>query len=152
MFSDFLNKNHNQPGIPYAKNVTINEHRAPTDKSVQLLNEMQDKARKNIIQSVKIESNVCTAIVICFSDDVMRNRLNWLLRFKLNEKEYILEDYFEDEKLGQYRYSEFDFFDPRMIHFKSLIVKRLAEKISSIITDKVSADIMNMSKQIHDKL
>ena len=35
--------------VPYEKSVTINEYKAPTDKSVELLNEFEKKAHENII-------------------------------------------------------------------------------------------------------
>ena len=39
--------------VPHEMTVTIN--RAPTDQSVALLNEMQDKAVKNLIKTVNIK-------------------------------------------------------------------------------------------------
>jgi len=139
-------------GIPYAQNITIKEHKAPTDKSIRLLNEMQEKAKKNIIQSVKIESGFCTGIVIAFSDDVFRNRLNWVLRFKLNEKDYIIEGIFEDDKLSFPEYTRFDIYSSAWLHCKEMIVRRFAEKVSSVITNKIMADIMNIEQPIFGKL
>lgn len=37
--------------------IEIHEHRAPTDKSVELLNEMQEKAFKNVIASFRTSFN-----------------------------------------------------------------------------------------------
>ena len=40
--------------------VTIKEHRAPTDESVKLLREMEDKAKKSVEAENKIEETVAT--------------------------------------------------------------------------------------------
>lgn len=38
-------------------NVTVKEVRAPTDESIRLLNEMQEKARQNILDAFTIKNN-----------------------------------------------------------------------------------------------
>ncbi len=48
--------------VPYTKsvhetrNVTSHEHRAPTDESVRLLREMEEKARDSVFATIKCES------------------------------------------------------------------------------------------------
>jgi hypothetical protein len=39
------------------KNVKVEEKRAPTDKSVELLNESQEKPNENLIRSTRIKNN-----------------------------------------------------------------------------------------------
>ena len=52
--------------VPYEKDVTIHEHRAPTDESVRLLNEFEEKARKNIIHKISVNENNLNAVSIIF--------------------------------------------------------------------------------------
>lgn len=39
------------------RNVTINEHRAPTDESVKLLKEMEEKAEAKLIEAIRLDGN-----------------------------------------------------------------------------------------------
>lgn len=48
---------------PTHKTVNINEHRAPTDDSVRLLREMEQKANENILKSTKVDNNLFTAVL-----------------------------------------------------------------------------------------
>jgi hypothetical protein len=78
---------------PYEKSVTVHEHKAPTDKSVEVLNEMQEKARSNIIAAIKIEENFLKAVAIYYRDEMIVDRMTYHIRFELNGKEYTIEDH-----------------------------------------------------------
>ena len=82
--------------VPYEKNVTVHEHKAPTDKSVELLNEMQEKAQRNIITTIKIEENFLKAVVIYYRDEMVMDRMTYHIRFELNGKEYMIEDHIDN--------------------------------------------------------
>ena len=81
--------------MPYEKSVTIHEHKAPTEKSVELLNQMQEKAQRNIIATIKIEENFLKAVAIYYHDEMVVNRITYHIRFELNGKEYTIEDYID---------------------------------------------------------
>ena len=83
--------------VPYCKEVNITEKKAPTDESVRLLNEMQDKAQRNIIATIKIEENFLKAVAIYYRDEMVMDRITYHIRFKLNGKEYTIEDYIDIE-------------------------------------------------------
>lgn len=79
--------------VPYEKSVTVNEHRAPTDKSVELLNEFEKKAHENIIYKTKIEQNHLKAIAIYYQDDIVSNRMHFHVKFELNGFETLISDF-----------------------------------------------------------
>jgi len=85
--------------VPYEKTVTVTEHRAPTDHSVELLNEFTEKAKQNIIDTIHIKNNVIECVVVYYSDDLLKDRINFWLRFKLNDKEYKLNGDIEKTEL-----------------------------------------------------
>ena len=87
--------------VPYEKKVTVHEHRAPTDESVKLLNEMQEKALRNIIATIKIEQNFLKAAAIYFRDDVVKDRMTYHIRFELNGKEYRIEGHIDNFEWSQ---------------------------------------------------
>ncbi len=86
----------NTVNVPYEKNVTVHEHKAPTDKSVELLNELEEKARKNIVYKTKIEQNYLKAIAIYYTDDLITNRIHFYIKFKLNGVKILISDYIDD--------------------------------------------------------
>jgi len=71
-------------------NVKITEQRAPTDDSVRLLKEMQEKSRADLIGSYIIEDNSFNGVM-----DVYKNAMTLtntvVVRFYLNNIEYITE-------------------------------------------------------------
>lgn len=85
--------------VPYEKSVTVHEHRAPTDKSVALLNELTQSAKDNIIDSVHIQNNVVECAVIFYRGNVMRDEYDFGLRFKLNGHEYKLQGIINSHEL-----------------------------------------------------
>jgi hypothetical protein len=78
-----------------ASKVTIHEHKAPTDKSVELLSEMQEKAKDKIIATIPIEENFLKAVVIYYEDEFLMDRVHYHIKFVLNGKEYIIKDYID---------------------------------------------------------
>ena len=58
----------NRPDPPKSINskVKIDNHRAPTDESIKIYNEMLEKAEKNIIAQFKIPSNIVEGRVVVF--------------------------------------------------------------------------------------
>lgn len=68
-------------------NKTVKEYRAPTDDSVKLLNEMQNKALENLLGQVKIQNNDFEVVAYSFADPLNFAK-NVYLKYKLGHKEY----------------------------------------------------------------
>lgn len=66
---------------------TVNEHRAPTDKSVELLLEMENAAKDTLISITRLENNEMKATWHVFENCFSR-RLEVVCRFELNGKEH----------------------------------------------------------------
>ena len=78
--------------VPYEKEMTINEHRAPTDKSVELLNEFEKEAKNNLIDKLEFRDNVLDCDMLFFREGVGMgiDEVDIFLVFKLNGKDYKL--------------------------------------------------------------
>ncbi|MFZ2287596.1 MAG: hypothetical protein WAV93_11475 [Bacteroidales bacterium] len=50
------------PG-PTNSSVTVHEHRAPTDESIRLLRELEQKANENVLKSTRVDNNSFTAVL-----------------------------------------------------------------------------------------
>lgn len=70
---------------------TIHEHKAPTDESVRILNEMEEKARENIIRKFVIDDNILNGCIVEFKDDRYAHDRIVQFRFTLNGREHLHE-------------------------------------------------------------
>jgi hypothetical protein len=70
--------------VPYEK--TIIEKKAPTDDSIKLLNEFQEKATHNIIDSICIKNNIIEGIAIEVNESVWDFSTSIFFKFILNGK------------------------------------------------------------------
>lgn len=72
----------------------VHEHRAPTDASIRLLNEMEDKARRNIIAKVQINDNTLNGVGIVYADQthtMAKTGIYVSVKFSINRTEYTFE-------------------------------------------------------------
>lgn len=67
----------------YPQYVTVNEHRAPTDESVKILRDAEDRAQKSIVQSTRVE-NCPIDVVLHKMDDHLNCTQKFACIFKLN--------------------------------------------------------------------
>lgn len=97
---------------------TVNENRAPTDESVRLLKEFEERATEKIYSLIKIDSNrfKVSWYVICEHDT-----MQWkaLCKFQMNEEEHKLQ-------------IELDPFQNEEEHFQ-VIKKAIVDRVSEII-------------------
>lgn len=76
--------------VPYIKNVEITEKRAPTDESIHLYKEMEEKAEQKVISKETFNDNVLNGVVVyiensyAFSYDNVKAHI----RFSINSKDY----------------------------------------------------------------
>lgn len=108
----------------YPQNITVNEHKAPTDDSIKLLEVMQEKTYKSIISQFSVETNILSGLVTCFNKDFVHGlgyRVLW--QFKLNDERF---EFDEDFKL-----SEINLSNPIDI------IHKLYEKASKVIVEKM---------------
>jgi len=68
----------------------VHEHRAPTDESVALLKEMEEKAQEKLLRSYKLDTNDFNAVWHVMQDNLhMVHRV--LIQFELNGKTHDIE-------------------------------------------------------------
>jgi hypothetical protein len=111
--------------VPY---VNIHEHLAPTDESVKILNDFEEKARKNIIHKVKVETNTIIAMGIYFRDEMVDNRVHFDIKFSLNGKEVLIQDYVDEFEWREEMLEMYMGFGSQVIY--KLVMKKMAEMIA----------------------
>ena len=72
--------------VPYEKTVNIN--RAPTDQSVKLLKEFEEKAVENIIDKIHVNDNNINGLVLVKQIQLNPFNHKFYWKFTLNGKEY----------------------------------------------------------------
>lgn len=100
MFDTHVNKSFS---VPYAKDVTVHEHKAPTDKSIKMLNEFRKEAVKSVVDSLSVKDNTFNLEVRLFSCDFQLNN-KIVCKFSINGREFVLE--YDGEKIEQHRLAE----------------------------------------------
>lgn len=94
LFSDnHYHKHDNSTHIRYPD--TIKEVKAPTDESVRLLNEFQEKALDNLISKVEVKDNLVEGTVMAFemgcTTAAIQFEIKIICKFKINGHEYVVE-------------------------------------------------------------
>jgi hypothetical protein len=120
--------------------VTVNEHKAPTDESVRLLNEILEKAKKNIVKNVQVSNNILNFESLFFEDYFVGNRLELYANFKLNGHYY--------EVKSEINYDEFNKWDGKnMLQYFCLNI--ILETLSKAISEQILINFKeNVLKQI----
>lgn len=144
LFSTTHNYHTQTVSVPYEKSVTVNEHRAPTDKSVELLNEFEEKAKKNIIYKTKIDKNHLKAIAIYFRDEIVTNRIHFYVKFELNGVEHLIKDYIDGFEWNQEMYKSYFGFGIEAIFI--MVHRKLSDMIAKELMKQLPKDIESFNK------
>lgn len=102
-YEDYENYNRNRPinlkvasvPSPRVDTVKVYEYKAPTDESVRLLNEMEEKARQNIIDQVEVKNTIIHAIAFATTNRIVidaTDRVFIYIKFKINGEEVVIKD------------------------------------------------------------
>lgn len=126
--------------VPYEKSVHI--HRAPTDKSVELLNEMQRKAQQNIINTVLIEENHIKGVAIYFQNEVVINKMKYFLRFNLNGKDYSVD--------GEISKTDWDTMNRSV--FNSLNSEFMMRELHKKFSEAIAAELMQQCSEVFNHI
>jgi len=112
--------------VPYAKTVTITEHKAPTDESIKLYNELLEKAEKSLLEVMTIKSSVLGEVKIA----IYRRVDNFLVpmvarfRFVLNGETFDGEIHIETETYGR-------------VDFNEIVSMEVFKKYTEVIAEKL---------------
>jgi hypothetical protein len=111
------------------KNVNITEHRAPTDESVRLLKELEEKAQQKIIDSIRVADTNFECVVHCL-DDFKNSQYILFAKFSMNG--HAMET---NVKIDRYKFKEEEF---RYKAWEALR-KAVADQISNLLLTAFSA-------------
>jgi hypothetical protein len=103
------------------------EFKAPTDDSIRLLGEMEEKARKRIVEAIEVDNNVVTGMMYVLEPDYLGQSYKFLAKVKINYKEYVIEESISFYDVGVKGIEE----------MLRLLYKNVAEKIANDLMQAV---------------
>jgi DNA-binding FadR family transcriptional regulator len=112
--------------------MNINEHKAPTDESIRLLNEFQEKAKHNIIYQQAVTSNNFTFHVTIFRHHFNETLDVWV-KFNINGSDYELRFPFNLRDVMSDAIRIESHYHP----ISQIIDKMLRQKIAEIISEHI---------------
>lgn len=115
--------------------IEVTENKAPTDESIRIFKELEEKAKKSVLDSYKCENNVfkCTAVWLQ-SGVVMHSRVSatdiveFNARFSINGREYRVSKEITGEEYFAFK---------RTIGLEDkyqLIMKYIGDEVSKVVT------------------
>ena len=137
MFDKIEISNKSKEYVPYEKTVTVIENRAPTDLSISLLNDFQEKALENLIKTIKVSNNTIDGVVFLFKIDGTRFQRKFVFIFKLNGVEYKIEDNYD--------------IDNTINFSNTLDIDNMANKIVSYISNRIAILLFNSDLEFWKK-
>lgn len=84
----------NSTHIRFPDTIKVEENKAPTDESIRLLNEMQQKAIDNLIAKVDVIDNIVQGTIYAINKMATAMAFNTILiicKFKINSHEFVIE-------------------------------------------------------------
>jgi hypothetical protein len=130
-----MKKNYNYTTVN--SNVRVTEEKAPTDESIKLLNEFQEKARENLVDSIHVKNNVFEAVALFFQNKFPKDGFTMMIKFELNGIEY--KEKFDIDGMEYYEATKQDAIGGRY----NLFLNKLALRVSSIMLQSVLDDIVH---------
>jgi len=115
---------------------TVHEHRAPTDKSVELLNEFQEKAASNL-HSKYLVDNVLNAQIFVYTPSMMEFKMKLFFSFKLNGKNYEFEDSMDMHKF-------------KMMTHKGTLDMEIYRRLYQNMAQTIAAELCNNVKSLQE--
>ena len=105
--------------------VEVTENRAPTDESIKLLREMEEKIKQDIIKSVYVKNNVVEGVVFAYKPPIDLTTVRLTIRFKLNEIEYNVDTEMERKPLHLDSYGH-DLAKEMVVELYNQVAKKIA--------------------------
>jgi len=131
----------NRTSIRFPDTIEVNEHRAPTDESIRLMEQMHDKAIKNIIAKVKVDDNLVNGEFFMIEQPWNMNEVKLWFKFKINGHEFNIErevsrsEFELDEDSYQIRRKLYEIGKSYMVWY--LLKKMMIEFYEKVVNEKI---------------
>jgi hypothetical protein len=128
MFDAYHHHSHHD-SVSVSKRVEVHEHRAPTDESLKLLNEMREKTLASIVNAVRLENCAIDGVIHHMRDfgpNCPFGADRFLIRYKLNGRSIDVRHEFERKPLEGYADA----------------AQRLVDELRAALADSISRELL----------
>ena len=122
-------------------NVNITEKRAPTDESIKLLKEFQEKSVKNLIDSVRINTMGIDVLVFVFNQEMITDEVELRVAFNINGHDYRVV-----EKIGRGDYQNGIRKHNGHLGFNQAVANTIHENLSKAIAREIMIKAPQMNE------
>ena len=130
--------NDNSTHIRYPNEIKVTENKAPTDESVRLYKEFDEKARQELVKTYKLGDNIFEALGHWFVRDGMGESVIYHIRFRLNGREIKVESFIPDNVLYELNLnSDYE----REVYLKKIFITVLSKAIAEYFTQEFIKDM-----------
>lgn len=127
--------------------IKITEKRAPTDESIKLFDQYQEKAKEYLINSVAIKDNKLEALVFYYTNPLDRLSIDVHIRFNLNGEEYLCKHVMTHEEYHEIARAA----DEGVKHgFAKNAIRFIASKMAPIIAEQLIIQLDGVMYYGHD--
>lgn len=139
LFSDtyhVTDKHYHNINLP--DTIKVHEHKAPTDESIKLLEEMHDKAMKNIIAKVKVDDNLVNGECWIFEQPWNMHEFKLVYKFKINQQEFNIEELLDRGIFMENHKELYEIQNKLQERAKSVMLWYTCKKMTQVFYEKIT--------------
>lgn len=119
-------------------NTTVSEHRAPTDESIRILDEMYQKTIDRIIQRVNVRSQLVDIEAVFFEQDPPSSMYLCATKFSINEKRFGVRFEISRQDFNRMIHQANSNNEMPQLEFIRRIYKAFSEEIAILICNEIA--------------
>ena len=125
---------HKTEHVPYEK--TIIEQRAPTDESIKIFDDLQQRAVNRVVKSFDVKDNILNAVVVYFVHSFHVDKLEFICKFSFNGVEHQFKGEINTYELINSKYGS------------NAVAVELGKRACFMFADNVMKEIPELSKHL----
>lgn len=127
----------NETNYPSRIDVTVKEQKAPTDESIRLALEMEEKVKASLLKRIDIETNYIKAVCLLFRNNAPFCNIEYRIKFTINDKEYNL----------QYTVDEYEFKEQIQEHYSGFGNEAIYVAFHKKLSEIIAMELMKQSPE-----
>lgn len=131
----------NSVHVRFPETIKVHEHKAPTDESIRLMEEMHNKAMSNIIAKVKVDGdNIVSGMAYLIEQPWMMDSMKIICKFKINGQEFTIEKPINREELITQTGAPYIAHATQVLHShaKAVMVWWVLKKLQAILFEQIT--------------
>jgi hypothetical protein len=90
----------NSTSIRFPETINVHEHKAPTDESIRIMEEMHEKALQNIVAKVSVNDNLVSGECFAIEQPWAMDDIRFVFKFKINGQDFVVDKQMNKMQVG----------------------------------------------------